>query len=68
MLTGRIKFYSPRLGWGIVETPDNTGYFMHGTDYDGGVFPGPIPGEHVQFEMRRTEKGRRAVLVTQVKQ
>jgi cold shock CspA family protein len=67
MLRGKIKFYNPRLAWGIIETPDCTGYFLHGKDYQGGAFPGPQQGEPVEFELRITTKGRQAVGVKQVK-
>lgn len=65
---GKVRFYDPRAGWGMIVTDDSTGYFLNGRDYDGGAFPGPMPGEQVTFELRRSPKGRQAVGVKQVKQ
>jgi cold shock CspA family protein len=67
MMYAKVKFYNPRVAWGILETPDGTGYFLHGKNYEGGAFPGPMPGDTIEFELHISNKGRQAVSAKQVK-
>lgn len=49
-MTGRVKSYNPKTGWGFIESDGND--YLFSTRYS--------EGEKVEFDPQKTSKGLRA--------
>jgi CspA family cold shock protein len=62
-VTGRVKWYSPRRGYGFIEGADGREVFFHrdSVRWEG---PGPmIEGQEVAYEVQPTPRGPKAIVV-----
>lgn len=62
-MTGKVKFYNEKKGFGFITGTDDVDYFVHVTQLpkDQDV---PKPGEEVSFDIKDTPKGQQAVDIT----
>ncbi len=66
MVTGTVKFFHDRKGYGFIERDDDEDeedVFFHMEDVGG---PDLEEGEEVEFEVEEADKGPRAVNVTRL--
>jgi len=57
METGCVKWFDPKKGYGFILGPDGQDVFVHYSGIDGEGFKTLRDGEHVEYELLKTEKG-----------
>jgi CspA family cold shock protein len=64
MVTGVVKWFSPKKGYGFITMADGQEVFVHYSAIDGNGFRSLDQGEEVQFEVAQGPKGLQASKVT----
>lgn len=64
MVTGKVKWFNERKGYGFIHQDDGTDVFVHYADIEGEGFKVLEEGEEVQFELVQSPKGPKAAHVT----
>ena len=64
MVTGVVKWFSPKKGYGFLTMDDGQEVFVHYTAIDGNGFRSLEQGEQVQFDVTEGPKGLQAAKVT----
>lgn len=62
-ITGTVKWFDPRKGFGFIIGPDGQDIFVHFTVIDGEGFRVLKDGSQVTYDAEHNEKGWRAVKV-----
>lgn len=65
-MTGTVKWFNPKKGYGFVEGSDGNSYFCHYSDIMEKGFKDLRDNEPVKFNIRHDQKGSRAVNVRRV--
>ena len=60
MVTGVVKWFSPKKGYGFITMADGQEVFVHYSAIDGNGFRSLDQGEEVQFEVAQGPKGLQA--------
>ncbi|NOZ92921.1 cold-shock protein [bacterium 3DAC] len=64
MLTGHVKWFNDKKGYGFITRDDGQGdVFVHYTAIQGEGYRTLAEGDAVEFEIKETEKGPQAVNV-----
>ncbi|MCD4796984.1 MAG: cold shock domain-containing protein [Candidatus Cloacimonetes bacterium] len=66
MSEGTVKWYNEKKGFGFISCSDGKDYFVHHSSIVGEGFKSLAEGAKVQFQIEESEKGPRAVQVTQI--
>ncbi len=66
MSEGTVKWFNEKKGFGFVSCEDGKDYFVHHTSIVGDGFKSLKEGAKVQFQIEESEKGPRAVQVSQI--
>ncbi|HDS30415.1 MAG TPA: cold shock domain-containing protein [Firmicutes bacterium] len=67
MRRGRVKWFSPELGYGFILIEEDVEVFVHHSDIDLEGFRMLHDGEEVEFEMIETQRGFQAKKVMRIK-
>lgn len=62
-VTGKIKWWHDGKGYGFITAEDGQDVFCHYSDIQGTGRKTLVEGQQVEFEVRSTEKGSRAVAI-----
>ena len=65
-MTGKVKFFKDKLGWGFIERDDGSDVFVYYKDIVGEGYRSLSKGDEVQFEVVQGERGEKAVNVQKV--
>lgn len=65
-ITGRVKWFDERRGYGFITRDDGGDVFVHYTGMEGGGFRTLYEGQKVEFEVEVTPRGPRAVKVVKL--
>jgi CspA family cold shock protein len=57
MADGNVKWFDTKKGYGFIVGPDGKDVFVHYTNIDGDGFRSLREGEHVNYELVKTNKG-----------
>ena len=57
---GVVKWFDPRKGYGFITTPEGEDIFVHYTFIPGDGYRRLEPGEQVEFELVRSNRGKQA--------
>jgi cold shock protein len=60
MVTGVVKWFSPKKGYGFITMADGQEVFVHYSAIDGNGFRSLDQGEEVSFEVAQGPKGLQA--------
>jgi CspA family cold shock protein len=63
MVTGVVKWFSPKKGYGFITMDDGQEVFVHYTAIDGNGFRSLEQGEKVEFDVAQGPKGLQAAHV-----
>ena len=63
MKTGQVKFFHDKKGWGFIEFGSGEDIYVHFTDIREEGHRTLVKGEYVQFDVKNTPDGERAVNV-----
>ncbi len=63
MVTGVVKWFSPKKGYGFITMEDGQEVFVHYTAIDGSGFRSLEQGDKVQFDVSQGPKGLQAAKV-----
>lgn len=63
MVTGVVKWFSPKKGYGFITMEDGQEVFVHYTAIDGSGFRSLEQGDKVQFDVSQGPKGLKAAKV-----
>jgi CspA family cold shock protein len=66
MLTGKVKFFHDKKGWGFIERDSAPDVFVYYSDIEGDGHRTLVKGEHVQFDVIDGPKGDKAVKVVRL--
>jgi len=66
MLTGSVKWFDSRRGYGFIVGPEGQDVFVHYSSIDAEGFRFLRQGDQVEYELRDTPKGPQAQLVRQM--
>lgn len=66
MSEGTVKWYNEKKGFGFISCSDGNDYFVHHSSIVGDGFKSLTEGAKVQFQIEESEKGPRAVQVSQI--
>ena len=64
MLTGAVKWFDEKKGYGFIEGQDGHDIFVHFSDIQADGFRKLTEGEAVEYELLDGQKGPRAANVT----
>lgn len=67
MLTGNVKWFDAKKGYGFILSPDGQDVFVHYSCIDGDGYRCLHDGEQVEYEVRRSDKGFAAAKVKVLK-
>ncbi len=63
MVTGKVKFFNRKRGFGFIQQEQGGDVFVH----ESGIVSGPIAeGDRVEFEIEQGEKGPKAKNVKKI--
>lgn len=65
-LTGLVRWFSPRRGYGFIQLPEGTDVFVHYSEIRGDGFKTLYEGEEVEFSINDAPKGPQAVDVVRL--
>ncbi len=65
-ITGRVKWFDAKKGFGFIERDGGSDVFVHFRSINGDGFKTLTDGQEVQFEVEEGQKGPLAVNVTPV--
>lgn len=60
MPTGTVKWFNDRKGFGFLTQDDGDDVFVHHSAIQGAGYKSLAPGDKVEFEITREDKGLRA--------
>jgi len=63
-MTGRVKWFDEKKGFGFIERENGTDVFVHFRAITGGGFKTLTDGQEVEFDVEDGQKGPQAVNVT----
>ena len=63
MVTGTVKWFNVRRGYGFIEKEDGTDVFFHYSEISMPGFKVLSAGDKVRFDIERSERGNRAINV-----
>jgi len=66
MPKGTVKWFNDQKGFGFISAEDGSDYFVHHTSIIGEGFKTLPEGVKVQFEIEQSDRGPRAVQVSQI--
>ena len=66
MARGTVKWFNDNKGYGFIAAEDKQELFVHFTQIEGRGFRTLHEGEHVEFEVKRGERGAEAAHVTRI--
>ena len=64
MLTGAVKWFDEKKGYGFIEGQDGRDIFVHFSDIQADGFRKLAEGETVEYELLQGQKGPRAANVS----
>lgn len=59
-ISGAVKWFDPKKGFGFIVGPDGTDVFVHYTQIQGDGFRSLKDGESVEYELVKGDKGLQA--------
>jgi len=65
-ITGRVKWFNERRGYGFITRDDGGDIFVHYTGIEGQGFRTLYEGQEVEFEIEYSPRGPRAVKVVKL--
>lgn len=65
-LTGLVRWFSPRRGYGFIQLPEGEDVFVHYSEIRGDGFKTLYEGEEVEFTVKDAPKGPQAVGVVRL--
>ena len=65
-LTGLVRWFSPRRGYGFIQLPEGEDVFVHYSEIQGDGFKTLNEGEEVEFGVKEAPKGPQAVDVVRL--
>ncbi len=63
MLTGAVKWFDEKKGYGFIEGQDGRDIFVHFSDIQANGYRKLVEGEAVEYELLQGQKGPRATNV-----
>ncbi len=63
MVTGAVKWFDEKKGYGFIEGPNGHDIFVHFLDIEADGFRKLVEGETVNFDLLEGQKGPRATKV-----
>ncbi len=63
MLTGTVKWFNEKKGYGFLSQDDGSDLFVHYSGIDGDGFKCLYEGDRVEFDVEDSDKGQRAITV-----
>ena len=64
MMTGTVKWFNEKKGFGFISTETGTDVFAHYSEIQGDEFKTLRENQKVEFEVVRGEKGEKATQIT----
>lgn len=61
MVSGTVKWFNPRKGFGFIEQEDGKDVFVHMSDVEKAGLTDLNEGESLTFDVEEGDKGQRAV-------
>lgn len=65
-MRGTVKFFDKQKGWGFVTSDEGTDYFLHFSGINGSGFRFLENDDVVEFDLKETERGWKAVNVESI--
>ena len=65
-MRGTVKFFDKQKGWGFITSDEGTDYFVHFSGINGKGFKSLESDDVVEFDLKETERGWKAVNVTPI--
>lgn len=65
-MRGTVKFFDKQKGWGYVTSDEGTDYFLHFSGINGSGFRSLESDDIVEFDLKETERGWKAVNVESI--
>lgn len=65
-MRGTVKFFDKKKGWGFITSDEGTDYFVYFSDISGSGFRSLESADIVEFDLKETERGMKAVNVTPI--
>lgn len=65
-MKGTVKFFDKQKGWGFITSDEGTDYFVHFSGINGSGFRSLESDDIVEFDLKETERGMKAVNVTPI--
>lgn len=65
-MTGTVKWFDERKGFGFITSEDGQDIFVHYTSIQGDGFKNLNEGDAVEFEVNKTDRGPQASNVVKV--
>ena len=65
-MRGTVKFFDKQKGWGFVTSDEGTDYFLHFSGINGSGFRTLESDDIVEFDLKETERGWKAVNVESI--
>ncbi|TKJ30166.1 MAG: cold-shock protein [Chloroflexi bacterium B3_Chlor] len=65
-LTGLVRWFNPRRGYGFIQPPEGEDVFVHYSEIRGDGFKTLYEGEEVEFTTKEAPKGPQAVDVVRL--
>lgn len=66
MARGTVKWFNDSKGYGFIAAEDQQELFVHFSEIEGRGFRTLQEGEHVEFEIKRGDRGTEAAHVTRI--
>jgi CspA family cold shock protein len=63
MAHGTVKWFNAQKGYGFIEVEGGSDVFVHHNEIQGQGYKSLDEGEHVEFEIRQSDKGPHAANV-----
>lgn len=67
-MTGKVRWFNDEKGFGFIEYKDNDDVFVHYSAIRENGHKTLVQGEHVEFELIKTDNGYKAKNVISVKE
>ena len=65
-MRGTVKFFDKQKGWGFITSDEGTDYFVHFSGINGSGFRSLESDDIVEFDLKETERGWKAVNVESI--
>lgn len=65
-MRGTVKFFDKKKGWGFITSDEGTDYFVHFSGISGSGFRSLESDDVVEFDLKETERGWKAVNVESI--